>query len=264
MLRFGLIGHGRFGKHYERLLGDMPGVELAAIATRHTAISVADILADPRIDAVVIATPASTHADVIMQALCAKKHILVEKPMVMATSDVDMLRPLLTDNIFMVGYQYLFNDGVRALAGTAAEVYLGEHLSDGPIRDDVDVFWDAGVHDLSIIEYLFHPGSVTNARGTATPDRADVMVTYASGLVAYLLCSRVFTEKVRRITLLNSRGGTLFDDRVTCQAREPLRNQLEHFIECIRTGHQPLTNFDFGARITKNCEEILHSIAQRE
>ena len=257
MLRFGLIGHGRFGKHYERLLGQIPGVELAGIATRHTTTSVEDILKNPVIDAVIIATPASTHADIIRKSLGARKHVLVEKPMVMSVAEANTIKPLLNDRIFMVGYQYLFNQSIRGLKNKLpVHYYLGETMSDGPLRDDISVFMDAGVHDLSIIEYLFSPGKVIAAEGQHHSDFAAITVTFANGLRAHLVTSRVFPEKIRRITLANANSGLLFDDRAVKQKNEPLRNEFEHFIDCIKNGKQPLTDFTFGLQITKHCDHI--------
>ena len=260
MIRFDLIGHGRFGKHYERLLGEIDGVELIEIATRHTPRSTDDLLRDSNIDAVIIATPASTHAELICKALRAGKHVLVEKPMCMSVAETESIKPLLGDRIFMVGYQYLYNDSIRSLPTIGTTAYLGEHLSDGPIRDDIGVFMDAGVHDLSIIEYLFHPGEIISAVGKNSPDLAVITITFANGLLAHLVTSRAFPGKVRRITLLGSQGGIIYDDLALPQKREPLRNELEHFIERIKTGQQPLTDFAFGMRITKLCEKIRYCL----
>lgn len=258
MIRFGLIGHGRFGKHYERLLGELPDVKLIGIATRHTTISIDEVLRDA--DAVIIATPASTHAELIARALKANKHILVEKPMVMSMAEAKSLQPLLTDKIFMVGYQYLYNDSIRTLSSAGTIAYLGEHFSNGPIRDDIGVFADAGVHDLSIIEYLFRPGEIVATHGSITADVAAVTISFENGLLAQLVVSRVFPEKVRRITLLNMQGGTVYDDLATQQKREPLRNELEHFIDCVHNKKQPLTDFAFGLKITEHCEAIYRKL----
>ncbi|MEK7583042.1 MAG: Gfo/Idh/MocA family oxidoreductase [Patescibacteria group bacterium] len=260
MIRIGLIGNGRFGKHYERLLGNMAGVELAGIATRHTPRSPEDLLSDSNIDAVIIATPASTHAELICKALRANKHVLVEKPICMSVAETESIRPLLGNRIFMVGYQYLFNDGVRFLPTEGTIAYLGEHLSDGPIRDDIGVFMDAGVHDLAIIEHLFHPGDIVSVTGKNSPDIAAVTIVFESGLTAHLAVSRVFPEKIRRITLLGSRGGAVYDDVTAPKQSEPLRNELEHFISSIASHALPLTNFEFGALVTKRAEEILRNL----
>ncbi len=274
MIRFGLIGHGRFSKHYERLLGEIPGVKLSAIAAIHTKIRVEDIFADKSIDAVVIVTPASTHADHIEKAVKAGKHVLVEKPMVISVAQGERLRNIVShsDKKFMVGYQFLYNDAINAIKKDlktygAIRYFLGEHMSGGPIRDDIGIFMDAGVHDLSIIEYLFDPGKVTDVNGKQLfynskkfDDFTAVTVTFENGLNAHLITSWISPEKIRRIFVVGEKKSIMYDDRAEIQKNEPLRNELEHFIDCIQNDKQPRTDFDFGLKISRNCEEILRRL----
>ena len=289
-LRFGLIGLGRFGKHYDRLLREIPGVELASVATRHSEIRTQDIFVDKNIDAVVIATPPSTHAGLILEALRAGKHVLVEKPMVTSVAEADAVRCELARGIvFMVGYQYVYNDHIRTLKKLLPSLgkihYVrGEHLYNGPRREDVGCFMDASPHHLSLLEYLFKPGDAVTVRGRqlmfTNAERDDftaATVTFASGLSAHLITSWVAPEKITKLTLVGEQGMAVYNDRAeenklqvfdssgtpsspVISAREPLRNELEHFIDCIRTGATPLSNIDLGIRVTKWCENILAEI----
>lgn len=297
-LRFGLIGLGNFGRHYARLLRNMPDASLSAVAARTPSAFAAlkdilppgipqttnadEIFKNPDIDCVVIATPVSTHFNLANSALRAGKHVLLEKPM---TSDMQEAEKLCgpakaSGKIFMVGYQYLYNDFVLELKKRLPELgpirfYFGEHLSPGPVRADIGVFFDAGVHDLSLIAFLLQPEEIAQAEGeklclnSANDDFASTGFSFSSGLKAHVLASRVSPEKIRKITLMGENGTALIDDRLETgkltlrfsatqkatvpevRANEPLKNELEHFISCIRENKQPLTDAAFGLKITK-------------
>src|SRR3989344_5766028 len=89
ILNFGVIGTGRFGKHYKRLLQEIEGVSLIATASLHENNTV-ELLANSLIDCLVIASPASTHFQYIKKALENGKHVLVEKPMVLSVKDAEV------------------------------------------------------------------------------------------------------------------------------------------------------------------------------
>ena len=130
-LRFAIIGLGHFGKNYLRLLEETPGVELVAIASRskrsftknkknipahvHLTTKPAEIFSNPAVDCVVIATPPGTHAVLICAALSNGKHTLVEKPMVISLAESQTVAKVASKSpsIFMVGYQYVYNDYVK-------------------------------------------------------------------------------------------------------------------------------------------------------
>ena len=92
-LTFAVFGTGRFGQHYVRLLNEVSGAELAATVSRSRGPAEA-VFTDPKIECVVIATPATTHFDLIQKALAAGKHVLVEKPMVVSVTEAELVRDL--------------------------------------------------------------------------------------------------------------------------------------------------------------------------
>ena len=113
-LQFGIIGLGHFGKHYARLLQEISGVKL--VKTSSTSGETEEIINNKEIDCVVIATPPSTHKDLIIKSLRAGKHVFVEKPMVVSIAEAKAVEKELRKNkdlVFMVGFQYLFNDYMR-------------------------------------------------------------------------------------------------------------------------------------------------------
>ncbi|MEK7623205.1 MAG: Gfo/Idh/MocA family oxidoreductase, partial [Patescibacteria group bacterium] len=237
MMRFGLIGLGRFGKHYLRLLTSLPEVELLAIANHSsgvfseykekippqciTTIDTNTLLQNPAIDCIVIATPATTHFDLIQKALLAGKHVLVEKPMVTTAEEAKKIETLAKKQgkTLMVGYQYIYHDAIRYLKTSFdfgnVNYFFGEHLSSGPVRTDVGCFMDAGVHDLAIIEYLFAPGRIAGVKGASagtSDDFTAVSVTFESGLFAHLVTSWIAPEKVRKVTIVGENGSAVLDD----------------------------------------------------
>lgn len=301
-LQFGIIGLGHFGKHYARLLQEISGVKL--LKTSNTSGETDEIINNKEIDCVVVATPSSTHYELIITALRAGKHVLVEKPMVLSAAEAKKVEKELRKHknlVFMVGFQYVYNDYIRYIKehlhelGTVKYV-MGENLYCGPLRADVGSFMDAGIHDLAVLEYLFSPGKIKKISGashsfgnSASDDFSAITAKFQNGLTVHLLTSRYWPEKVRKVTLVGDNGMALFNDRDETKlkwiknaypvwgenksslflpgvidqpavpvvaAREPLRNELEHFIKCVNTNTQPLTGIEFGSRVTKMMEEI--------
>gem|GEM_PF-1388868 len=244
-LAFGVIGVGYFGKHYVRLLQDMPGVELRAVSNRsleaieknvpalqasvRRSIDATTLFDDPEIDCIIIATPASSHCSLVVEALTRGKHVLVEKPVAMSMAEAEKIRAAVqkSGRTFMVGHQYLYHDHMRELKRRLGEGLLGsvkyifaENLYFGPIRYDIGCFQETAVHELSVIDYLFSPGVIADVRGNAVDffatgrdDFASASIRFASGLTAVITVSWFSPEKVRRMTIAGDKGMAVFDDR---------------------------------------------------
>ena len=124
-----------------------------------------DILEDNSIDAVVIATPAKTHFELSMQLIKSGKHIFVEKPLALSTSEVKEIIDCAEDNkrIVMVGHTFMYNSAVDALKnyisnGDLGKIYYvySQRLNLGKIRDDVNAMWNLAIHDISILLYVLN------------------------------------------------------------------------------------------------------------
>lgn len=248
------------------------------------------ILENPDIDCVVIATPAATHLELALEALRNGKHVLLEKPMAMNLEEAKKLRAAAkkSQSAFMVGHQFVYNDHVRFLRsllekGTLGSIKYayGEHLL-FQARNDIGCFWDAAPHQLSMIRYLLNPGRISKANGVslARPgsgldDFTAATAEFESGLAATIIVSCQGSTKTRKITLAGRDGMAFFDDMqadklktvtsgkpetAKTAAREPLRNQLEHFIQCIHTGQEPLTGIESSYEITEWMDKIQRSV----
>lgn len=317
-LRFGLIGLGYFGKNYLRLLQEIPGVELVAIASRtgahfahyadqipagvRTTTDVASVLRDPSIDCIAIVTPPSTHFALAKQALDAGKHVLVEKPMVTKLADALSLKEIAdrAGKILMVGHQYVYNDHVRALKSEITSHALGEiqyvfaEQFSFLRTEDVGCLWEMATHELSMIDFLFGPKKIIDARGRmydfdhdGKEDFVACEIVFDTGLPVTLVASSRAPEKVRRMTIGGVKAHALFDDvrqegklqiveqakgsrqdfippasrTVEISSHEPLKNELLHFLECIRTGAEPQTGITNGVKITEWLDTLNRTLA---
>ncbi len=242
-LNLALIGAGQFGKHYLRLIPQLPGVLLRAVVTAtdngltrrglqlpagaaHRTDAVA-VLRDPAIDAVVIATPSAFHAELSQAALAAGKHVLVEKPMALTAAEAETVRRAQENagTVFMVGHQYLYNPYVHHLKTLLADkafgdvaVVVSEHLV-SPVRTDVDVLTDAAPHPLAIMHYLFNPGAIVEVCGRALrtcggtqTDFVHAAVRFERGPLLALTESWFGPEKTRRLILLGPQTRAVLDE----------------------------------------------------
>lgn len=283
-LKCAIIGAGRFGKHYLRLLGEMQGIKLAAVGGRK---DWREVISRPEIDCVIIATPVSTHFEIAKATLEAGKHVLLEKPMTRTLKEAERLRSAVyrSGRIFMVGHQYLYNDYIIHLKseiekGTLGKIiyFFAEHLYPGPIREDVGCFWETATHELAIIDYLFSPkkirgvhGSMCDLTGNGRDDFASALIEFEKAPPVAITVSWMYPEKIRRLVIVGERGSAVFDEQrdeklkfylsekilvPRIAQREPLQNELKHFIDCIKNKKVPVTDIKHGVFIT----EMLHKI----
>jgi predicted dehydrogenase len=186
-----------------------------------------ELLADPGLDAVAVATPVPTHYPLARQALLAGKHVFVEKPPALRGEEMEELTALAEerDLTLMPGHLLLYHPGVRKLkalvdAGELGEVLCvyGNRQNLGVFRTNENALLSLGVHDLSVILYLLgeEPAEVS-AHGNAflTPGVEDVVFCYLrfpSGKIAHMHLSWLDPHKVRRITVVGRDKMVVFDD----------------------------------------------------
>jgi predicted dehydrogenase len=249
VITFGVIGAGAWGLNHVRMIASEPRCALAAVADPDPDVAarvrelaprarvVADaelVLADRAIDAVVIASPASTHAALARAALAAGKHVLVEKPL--ATSLADALAVAdaahAIDRVAMVGHLMVYHPAVVRLRELLASGELGQlyyvastRASLGRPRRDESALWCFGPHDLSMIDLLIARAPCTvSARGQCVHDPAieDVVafaLRYPGGETAHVQLSRVSPRKERRLVAVCSQCMVELDDVATDKLR---------------------------------------------
>jgi predicted dehydrogenase len=238
--RVGVAGLGHWGpnlvRNFDELadlawLVDVSEEARARFAARYPNARVsadfAEMLADPELDAVIVATPVPTHYPLAKAALLAGKHVLVEKPPAMRAHEMDELCAIAseTGRALLPGHLLLYHPAVRKLkelvdSGTLGEVLCiyGNRQNLGIIRRDENALWSLGVHDLSVILYLIgeEPSEVW-AQGNAflTPGVEDVVfcfLRFPSGKIAHMHLSWLDPHKMRRLTVVGKEKMVVFDD----------------------------------------------------
>jgi predicted dehydrogenase len=186
-----------------------------------------DVVSDPGIEAVVLATPVSTHFTLAREALLAGKHVFVEKPLATSSADASELVELAADRglTLMPGHTFLYSPPVNMIrelitAGEVGEIYsistsrvnLGLHQSDSSVA------WDLGPHDFSILRYWLDetPSHISAlSRGCiipTTPDVAFVNMEFPSKAIAHVELSWLAPSKLRRTTIIGSQKMIVYDD----------------------------------------------------
>jgi predicted dehydrogenase len=186
-----------------------------------------DLIADPSIEAVVVATPVRTHYALAKRCLEAGKSVLVEKPMAMSSRESSDLIRLARKGglVLMVGHTFEYSESVLKIRDLVENDELGEvfyvsatRTNLGLIQQDINVVWDLAPHDLSIIfAILGHaPESVAcHGRCHYNPGIEDVALltlNFSNNVVAFVHVSWLDPNKTRRITVVGSRKMLVYDD----------------------------------------------------
>lgn len=241
MKNVGIIGCGYWGAKHARVVSELPNARLHTVADldqeKVQAITdkydarglnnIADLLSDPEIQAVIIATPASTHYKLALQALEAGKHVMVEKPLTILPDEAQHLidfanRQKLT---LMVGHTFEYHPSVQTLRDIVRSGELGDlyyidvaRLNLGLYQRDVNVIHDLSPHDISIMIYVLgeRPTEVAT-RGYSMVHGAVVDVAYieyrfASGLVANSRVSWLAPKKTREMIIVGKKKMVVYDD----------------------------------------------------
>ncbi len=240
-IRVGVVGCGYWGAKHVRVLASMGEVgELVVIDSRRDirervmqehAVSVGfDRLGDglDAVDAVVIATPPESHAELAAEALEAGKHCLVEKPLATSSVDAQRLYELAEERrlTLAVGHTFAYDSAVWKMRELVDSGRLGQlHFMDssrlnlGLYRHDVNVLWDLAVHDISIAVTVLDdvPDAVSawGARHTQpfAEDVASLRMSFERrGMDATVRSSWLDPVKVRRTTLVGSERMVVYDD----------------------------------------------------
>ncbi|KAF0652007.1 Oxidoreductase domain-containing protein [Cyanobium sp. Copco_Reservoir_LC18] len=242
MIKVAVIGYGYWGPNLVRNFAEAEGASLSAVAdldeaklelvarrfpglrtTRHFQ----DLIQDPDIDAIAIATPVSTHFELGMAALRAGKHLWLEKPMTETSLQARQLAEEAAKRnlVVFVDHTFLYTGAVMKMAeivraGELGDVYYYDstRVNLGLFQRDVNVISDLAVHDFSILDYLLeeHPIAVT-ASGVnhfrGTPENlAFISLFYDSGPIAHVNVSWLAPVKVRQVLLGGSSKMIKYDD----------------------------------------------------
>jgi predicted dehydrogenase len=240
-LRTAVVGYGYWGPNLVRNVVERPELELVALCERDPVRAedfcrrvpgvpvvpqLADLLLDPELDAVIVATPPRSHHAIVKAALMAGKHVLVEKPL--ATNSIDARDLIDTANargvLLMPGHTFVYSPSVNKVkalidAGELGEMYfitssrmnLGKYQPDG-------VICDLAPHDISILlHWLQEPvvqvsASARSVFQEGVPETAFITLKFASGTAANVQVSWLAPRKVRQMVIVGSRRMVQYDD----------------------------------------------------
>jgi predicted dehydrogenase len=188
-----------------------------------------DVLADPRVDAVAVATPAWTHFEVALACLEEGKHVLVEKPFASSVAEGEKLVATAHRRglVLMCDHTYCYTPAVRMLREVIRDGGLGDiqyfdsvRINLGLVQPDVDIFWDLGAHDLSILDFILPDGCTPRAVGAQGADPIGVghacvgylTLPLSNGAIAHIHVNWLSPTKIRTTVIGGSKRIAVWDD----------------------------------------------------
>jgi predicted dehydrogenase len=329
ILGVGVVGCGYWGPNLVRNFMETPFSRVISVSdlrperlkslvqrypTIETSAAYEDLLRDPRIGAIVIATPVSSHFALAMRALEAGKHVLVEKPLSANAADAAQLvaEADRRGRVLMVDHTFVYTGAVRRIhelttSGALGDLYYYDsvRVNLGLFQHDVNVMWDLAVHDLSIIDYVLpvRPQAVS-ATGIShfagQPENIGYLTLFFDeSVIAHIHVNWLSPVKVRRTLIGGSGKMIVYDDlepseKVKIYDRgismngnpeslytmlvsyrtgdmvapqlditEALQTEALHFVDCVRSGKQPLTDGRAGLRVVQILEAATKSMEQQ-
>lgn len=241
MLRVGVIGYGYWGPNLVRNLAETDGARVVAVSDRRAdrlamaerrapGITLYDdaraLVADPGVDAVVVATPVTSHFELCRLALEQGKHVLVEKPLASTSEQAKALVDLAlrAGVTLMVDHTFVYTGAVRKVkeildAGDLGRVYYFDSVRAnlGLLQADVNVLWDLAPHDLSILDFWLEkrPAAVSafgSSHVNGLEDIAYLTLLYQDNTIAHVHVNWLAPAKIRRTIVGGSRKMVVYDD----------------------------------------------------
>jgi predicted dehydrogenase len=303
MIRVAVIGAGHWGPHLIRNFhnhqesivtwaSDLDALRLQEISARYPDVRTTGVAQEAieatDVDAVVVATPTSTHYPLAKAALQSGKHVLVEKPLASSSAEGEELCELsrAQDRTLMVGHVFVFNAGVRYVkdyldAGKLGRLYYISMVRTnlGPVRVDVNAAWDLAAHDLSIASYWLgqEPLNASAIGGSwINPGLEDAIfanLRYPEDVLVNLQVSWLNPRKTRDITVVGDSQMLVLDDM---NIEEPVRiydkgigserttpvftDTFASFRASIREGDITIPRVPVGEPLKAECQHFLECI----
>jgi UDP-2-acetamido-3-amino-2,3-dideoxy-glucuronate N-acetyltransferase len=307
----GVIGLGYWGKNIFRNFYEMGIIRTACDFNPRVieeykrgfddisyTVSVEDVLSDPAVKAVSIATPAITHCDITKKSLLAGKDVFVEKPLALTSEEGSQLMDLAVKKkkILMVGHILQYHPAVIRLKELIKSGKLGKiqyiysnRLNIGKLRTEENILWSFAPHDISAILMLLgeEPINVSafgnDSLGNGVYDTTVTSLEFKTGTKGHIFVSWLHPYKDQKLIIVGSKAMAVFDDIskeklffyphkiewkkgcnpfalranyevIPVASGEPLRLELEHFVECVQKRKRPKTDASEGVKVLKIIE----------
>ena len=242
MIKIGVIGYGYWGPNLVRNFMTAPGSvvtrvcdlreeRLSSLAKLYpglkTSTDSSELINDPQIDAVVIATPVSSHFDLALSALQAGKHVLVEKPLAARSEQARKLvdEAAARKLVMLVDHTFVYTPAVRKIRELIASGELGDiyyydavRVNLGLFQHDVNVIWDLAIHDLSIMDSVLpdKPVAISATGISHVPGQPEnvayITLFFPSTQIAHVHVNWLTPVKVRHTLIGGSEKMILYDD----------------------------------------------------
>ena len=245
------------------------------------------------IDAVVIATPTITHYEIALKFLEIGKDVFIEKPMTISSKEADELVKVAKENqrILMVGHILLYQPAIKFIKSYIDQGCLGkiyhlhqERLKLGRVRTVENVIWSLGIHDIAVLLYLIgsSPNKVDFSGHCGVQeeieDDAYVHMTFDEGIMAHVHSSWIWPENKRSLKIIGEKGILVYNEieqTVVLHKKsigsdlknidegeeqlfegfdQPLRLEMEHFIQCVKSREQPISDGRSGLEVVRVTE----------
>jgi predicted dehydrogenase len=297
-VRIGVVGLGYWGPNVVRNMSRVADLawccDLSAESreryapqypqTRFTA-DFDDLLDDPAVDAIAVASSVPTHHPLGLRAIAAGKHVFIEKPLAASVADARELVEAAekADRRLMVGHLLLFHPALAVVhglidSGGLGDVYYlyGNRVNLGQVRADENALWSLGAHDVAVLLDLVGERPVeAQARGECyvRPGIEDVVFGYLkfpSGVIAHLHLSWLDPHKMRKLTVVGSQKMVVFDDMETDRkvtiydksaSRSPSTDSYGEYVS-VRFGDISIPRIPNDEPLRLECQEFVDAIAQ--
>jgi len=256
-MKISLIGKGYWGKNWERLLKQTNTLYQVSDTPQET-----DNILKSDADAIVIATPAETHAEIAYNALLRGKHVLCEKPFALNINDAERCLEMaqMANLVLMIGHTPQYHEDFISLKENLHKIgrikYIwSNRLNDGKWRKE-GVVWSFAPHDVSMIHSLLGLPNEVNAFGNK--DTCLCMFKYHNA-GAHIFVSWNNPFKEQRLVVVGEKGMLEFNGSKQPET-EPLLKELIHFIQCTKSNKEPITSGFEALNVTKTLYAINQSI----
>ena len=291
-MKISLLGAGYWGSKIAKELATIPGVEETEIVDIKDGKSIDNI----HFDNVIVATPAWEHHKQTIELLKRNKNLYVEKPLALTLDECNEIKTYITHQTLMVGHIFLYNGRVhkvKELLPQIGKLQFVEvnRLNWGRFQKKISTLTSLAPHDVSILDYFFGNHTYTDVKHTGYKfssfnqcDR-DEYKFKCNGIDIKLNLSWYYPEKVRTYTIIGEKGIVFWDeeneyvrlttglwngDRFNYETKSenffvptnPLKNELQEFVDCVNLGREPISNIDNAINVAKNLQ-ILKEISNK-
>jgi predicted dehydrogenase len=256
----------------------------------HTSKDYKDIIHNKNIEAICISTPVSTHKDFALEALMADKHVFVEKPLTNSIKDAEILvnTSKKLNKKLAVGHVFQYSPAVRKIKSLIKAGVIGDvlHITSsrinlGPPESEVDVIWDLGPHDFSIILHLLEEIPIgvnckkesynfNTHKTNGLIDNAHIDLSFKSGITAHIHLSWLSSNKMRLMQIFGTEGTIVYDEMLALDGKVKLYGKgIDNRIKnedtdarklSYQSGDVHIIQLEQHEPLRLECEEFINSI----